>query len=75
MVSPTSRFIPINTKLKREHWETLRDVSIPTREKELKSLRYGDAEASLWLMEQISYLKEMLKYNNQFHLDSAGKTL
>ena len=65
MISPTSKYVPIETKLLPYQVEGLKKV-IADKTKELKKCRRGDFEMSLWLSEQLLYLREMLAYQDQF---------
>jgi hypothetical protein len=62
MISPTSRMIPIETKITKEQWLGLPEI-IAIRQRELSKLRYGDAEMALWLMEQLEHIIKLRDYN------------
>ena len=57
------QLIPTNTKLTDDQMKMLQELAIPEREKELKKLRRGDIESSLFLMDELFHLRE-LRDNN-----------
>jgi hypothetical protein len=61
-MSPTSKYIPINTELSKEHFVKLKGT-IEYKQKQLAKLKQGDIELSLWYMEQIEYLKQLYQFN------------
>jgi hypothetical protein len=65
MTSPTSRFIPSDTFMSEDLITNLRDNLLPLKKKDLASLKMGDVESSLWLMEQIEHLTKLLRFNEE----------
>jgi hypothetical protein len=63
-MTPTSRYVAIDSNISQKQWDVLSEV-IANKQKELSKCRYGDIEATLWLMEQIEYLKEMYRYHKE----------
>lgn len=64
MADPTSKYVPIDHRLDDKQWEVLPTV-IKDKQEKLNSLgrSMDDLSLSLWLMEQIAYLKDLLNYN------------
>jgi hypothetical protein len=60
--------IPIESMLTDEQLKSVKERSIPDRQKDLKKCRYGDIEMSLWLMGEIQHLKLMVVYNEEQRL-------
>lgn len=63
MVSPTSRYVPLDHVLDEKQREVLPGI-IHAKQEELGKVRYGDPESALWLMEQVEYLKQLAKNND-----------
>lgn len=62
MISPTSKFPPVNAKICHRDW-SLTCWLIKKKTKELRKIKRGYFDESLWLMEQLEHLKA-LKQNN-----------
>jgi len=62
MISPTSKFPPVNAKLCHRDW-SLTCWLLKEKTKELRKLKRGYVDESLWLMSQIGHLRA-LKDNN-----------
>ena len=73
MISPTSKYIPIEIKLLPYQVEGLKKT-IEEKTKELKKCRRGDWGLSLWLMEELEYLRKMLDYQDEPVTKASGKT-
>lgn len=56
--------IPSTTTLNEDQYKVLVEYSIPSREERLAKLKVGDIEESLWLMDELSHLREMKEYND-----------
>jgi hypothetical protein len=61
-ISPTSRYIPIETEINQEQWDAL-DGMIEAKRQEVKACRYDDPESALWFMEQLEYFRAMKEYH------------
>jgi hypothetical protein len=67
--SPTSRYLPINTKLSYRQWQAL-NSTIKEKRKILSKLKRGMIDDSLWYMEQLEYLRDMKEFNLPYILGS-----
>tara|TARA_R110000822_G_scaffold110654_3_gene240907 strand:+ start:12310 stop:12516 length:207 start_codon:yes stop_codon:yes gene_type:complete len=64
MNGPSDKMIPSTTTLNEDQYKVLVEYSIPSREERLAKLKVGDIEESLWLMDELSHLREMKEYND-----------
>lgn len=74
MISPISRYLPIETEFNDEKFDTLK-VVIKEKERILKRCRRGDIEQSLWTTEQLVYLRKMMDFNQNIRNNPGPKTV
>jgi len=73
-ITPTRRMIPWNSELSDENFKILSEIVIPQRRKELRKLKRGDVEESLWLMDQFEHIKKLRFYNEKIR-EKEGLTI